>query len=148
MSVSETNGRDANRHAQGDRELAEQPPDDAGHEQKRNENRDERDAQRHDGESDLPRAFERGLQRRIARFDVTHDVLDHHNRVIDDEAGRDRQRHQGKIIEAESGEIHDAEGADRAPSGKATLGITVAHSFRRKRNITITTSATVRSRVN
>ena len=48
----------------------------------------------------------------IARFDVTHDILNHHNRIVDDEAGRDGQRHQGKIIEAESGQIHDAECAD------------------------------------
>ena len=88
------------------------PADDAGHEKKRNENRDERDAQRNDREPDLLRAFERGFQRRIARFDETHDVFDHHDRVVDHESGRDGQRHQRKIIETESGEIHDAERAD------------------------------------
>jgi hypothetical protein len=57
-------------------------------------------------------AFERGFQWRIACFDIADDVFDHHDRVIDDEAGRDGQRHQRKIVEAESGQIHDAERPD------------------------------------
>ena len=42
-------------------------PDDAGHEQQRDEHRDQRDAQRDDREADLLGALERRLQRRFAR---------------------------------------------------------------------------------
>src|SRR5207248_11786991 len=40
------------------------------------------------------------------------DVLDHHDGIIDDETGRDRQGHQREIVEAEVGEIHHRERAD------------------------------------
>ena len=45
-------------HAEGDREFAEQPPDDVAHEQHRDQHRDERHGQRHDGEPDLLGAFQ------------------------------------------------------------------------------------------
>ena len=41
----------------------------------------------------------------IAEFAVLHmadDVLDHHDGVVDHEAGADRQRHQRQIVEAEA----------------------------------------------
>ena len=44
---------DSDGHADGDRELAEQPPDDAAHQEQRDEHRDQRDADRQDGEADL-----------------------------------------------------------------------------------------------
>ena len=46
-------------HGHGDRELAEQPADDAAHEQQRDEHRDQRDGDRDDGEADLADALER-----------------------------------------------------------------------------------------
>ena len=50
-----------------------------------------------------------GLHRGLAVLHVADDVLDHHDGVVDHEAGADRQRHQRQIVEAEAGEIHDAE---------------------------------------
>ena len=47
--------RDDDRHRHGDRELAEEPADDAAHEQQRNEHRDQREADRQDREADLAR---------------------------------------------------------------------------------------------
>ena len=41
------------------------------------------------------------------------DVLQHDDRVVDDEAGRDGQRHQRQVVEAVAGEVHDAERADQ-----------------------------------
>ena len=75
-------------------------PDDVAHEQQRNQHRDQRDGQRDDREADLLGSFERRLQRRLAFLDVARDVLDHHDGVVHDEAGRDRQRHQGQIVQA------------------------------------------------
>ena len=59
------------------------------------------------------RALERGLHRRLALLDVARDVLDHHDRVVDDEAGGDRQRHQAQVVQAVAQQVHRAEGADQ-----------------------------------
>ena len=57
--------RDHHRDQDGDRqrhrELAEQPADDAAHQQDRDEHRDQRQAHRHHGEADLARAEQRRL---------------------------------------------------------------------------------------
>ena len=45
-------------------------------------------------------------------FDIARDVFDHHDRVVDHEAGRDRQRHQRQVVEAVAEQVHHAEGAD------------------------------------
>ena len=47
-------------------------------------------------------ALQRGLQRRLALLDVAGDVLDHHDGVVDHEAGGDGQRHQGQVVDAET----------------------------------------------
>src|SRR3546814_3315655 len=41
------------------------------------------------------------------------DVLDHDNGIVDDKTGGHGQRHQGQVIDAETGQIHDAEGTDQ-----------------------------------
>ena len=46
-------------------------------------------------------------------FDVAGDVFDHDDRVVDDEAGRNRQRHQRQVVEAVAEQVHHAEGADQ-----------------------------------
>ena len=51
-------------------------------------------------------------QSRHALFEIARDVLEHDDRVVDDEAGRDRQRHQRQVVEAEAEQIHHAERAD------------------------------------
>ena len=58
------------------------------------------------------RALERRLERRLALLDVARDVLDHHDRVVDDEAGRDGERHQRQVVEAVAEQVHHAERAD------------------------------------
>ena len=44
------------------------------------------------------RALERGRHRRFALLDVARDVLDHHDGVVDHEAGGDGQRHQDRLF--------------------------------------------------
>ena len=66
----------------------------------RNQHRDQRNRQRNDGEPDLPRAFQRGIERRVAFLQKAIDVLDHDNGVVHHEAGGDGQRHQREIVEA------------------------------------------------
>src|ERR1035437_3829452 len=101
------------RHRQRDRELTEQPADDIAHEQQRNQHRDQRDGQRKNGEADLLGTLERGLKRRVAFLDEARDVFDHHDRVVNDEAGRNRKRHQREVVEAVAEQVHHAEGSDQ-----------------------------------
>jgi hypothetical protein len=106
-------GRNQDGHRQRHREFAEQPPDDAAHQQQRNQHRDQRNADRHDGEGDFARAFQRGGERFLALFDVAGDVFEHHDGVVDDEADRDRQRHQRQIVEAVAHDPHQRAGTEQ-----------------------------------
>ncbi len=105
--------RDQNRDGQRDRELAEEAADHILHEQERDQDGDQRDGQGDDGEADLAGALERRVQRTLALLYVARDVLDHHDRIVHDETGRDRQRHQREIVQAEVRQVHDREGADK-----------------------------------
>ena len=71
------------------------------------------------------RALERGLERRLAGFDVARNVLDHHDGVVDDEARRDGQRHQREIVEAEASRYMAAK-VPTSESGTDRLGMMVA----------------------
>ena len=99
---------------EGDGELAEEAADDVAHEQQRDEDGDERDGEGDDGEADLSGAGEGGLQGRHALFKIARDVLDHHDGVVDHEAGGDGERHQGEVVEREAQHVHHGEGSDRA----------------------------------
>ena len=55
-------------------------------------------------------------QRRHARLDVPVDVLQHHDRIVDDEADRDRERHQRKIVEAVAEDVHERRTCRTAPA--------------------------------
>ena len=66
-----------------------------------------------DRKPDLSGSSDRRLERGVAGLDVARDVLDHHDRIVDDKAGGDRQCHQGQIVEAEVSEIHPGERADQ-----------------------------------
>ncbi len=105
--------RDEDRHRDRDREFAEQAADDAAHHQERNQHRDQRDGDRYDGEADLGGALERRLKRLLALFDVARDVLQHHDRVVDDEADGDGEGHQRQIVEAVAGDPHERARAEQ-----------------------------------
>ena len=48
----------------------------------------------------------------IAFFDVTADVFDHDDGVVDDETGGDGERHERKVVERVAAEVHHAKSAD------------------------------------
>ena len=75
-------------HGGGDRdaELMEEAADDAAHEAHRQEHRDDREGGRQHGERDFLRAVERGRAVVGAELHVPHDVLAHHDRVVDQQA--------------------------------------------------------------
>ncbi len=80
---------DQDRHADGHGELVEQPPDDAAHEQHRDEHRRQRERHRDDGEADLARAVQRRLEDALAHLHVPDDVLEHDDGVVHHEADRE-----------------------------------------------------------
>src|SRR5664280_1914669 len=102
---------DEDRHRQRHRELAEQPPHDVAHEEERNEDGDEGHGQRQDREPDLLGPLQRGRERLLPRLDVPRDVLDHDDRVVHHEAGRDRQRHEREVVQAVTECVHRGERA-------------------------------------
>ncbi len=101
------------RHRQRDREFAEQPPDDAAHQEKRDQHRDQRDTDRDDGEPDFAGALERRRKRLLAFLDITRDVFQHHDGVVDHESDGNRQSHQGQIVEGIAEHPHQCAGAEQ-----------------------------------
>ena len=67
---------------------------------------------RQNREGDFLRPVERRPHRRLAHLHVPDDVLQHHDRVVDDEADRERQRHQRQVVEAVVEQVHHREGRD------------------------------------
>ena len=61
---------------------------------------------------DFLRAAERRRHRVLAVLHVPHDVLEHDDRVVDDEADRERERHQRQVVEAVAEQLHRRERAD------------------------------------
>src|SRR6202030_2859805 len=106
-------GGDQNRNRQGNGKLAKESADDISHEQQRDQHCDQRNGQRYDGESNLSCALERGVQRRLAFFEVAIDVLDHHDRIIHHESGGDRERHQRQVVQAVAEQVHHSESTDQ-----------------------------------
>ena len=103
--------RDQDGHRKRDGEFAEQPAHHLLHEQQRDQHRNQRNGQRDDGEADLAGALHGGVVGRLAGFDIARDVLDHHDGIVHHEAGRDRQRHQGQVVERIAQQVHHREGA-------------------------------------
>ena len=111
--------RDKNCHAQGHCKFPEQATDDVPHEKERNQNRDQRHTERYNGETDLRSTLEGCLQRLHPFLYIPNDILNHHDRIIDDETGRYRQRHQCQIVERITQHVHDSECTDE---GKGDSG--------------------------
>ncbi|MNX88083.1 hypothetical protein D3C86_1200410 [compost metagenome] len=84
--------QDGPRERQG--ELVEQTPDDAAHEQDGDEHSHQRDRHGEDGEADFLRTLQGRGQGLLALLHVPHDVLEHDDGVVHDEARREGQGHQ------------------------------------------------------
>ncbi len=99
--------------------VAEEPGAHHGRGRERNEKRDadghaehERSAHREHGETDFARALHGGIEGLHAAFDVTGDVLDDHDGVVDHETRTDGQGHEREIVQAVVAKIHHAESSD------------------------------------
>ena len=138
--------RYCDRKGERHREFAENAADQPGHEQKRDERRHQRDADREHGEADLPRALDCRAERRHSLFEITEAVLDHDDGVVDHEADGYGERHQREIVDGEAGEPHRAQ-VPASDSGTVTPAAMVAAVRRRNRKTTSMTSAMVASSV-
>ena len=105
--------RDGDRHRQRHREFAEQAADDAAHQEQRDQDGDQRDADRHDREADFARALERRGERFLPFFYVAGDIFEHDNGVVDHEADGNRERHQRQIVERVAEYPHQRAGAEQ-----------------------------------
>ena len=104
---------DRDRRRRGQAERRHEAADDAAHEADREEHGEQRQRRRHDGEADLARALDRRLERRHSLlFDEPVDVLEHDDRVVDDDADHQRQREHRHLVEREAERGHQRERAD------------------------------------
>ena len=107
------NQADRDRGRRGQAERRHEPPDNPAQETDRNEHRQQRQRRRHDREPDLARPFDRRPERRHALFlDEPVDVLQHDDRIVDDDADHQRQGEHRHLIEGEAEHGDDREGAD------------------------------------
>ncbi|KAG1450766.1 hypothetical protein G6F57_016329 [Rhizopus arrhizus] len=102
--------RDHDGRHQGDGEFAEERAHHAAGEQQRDEHRHQRGGDRDDGEADLAGPGQRRLHARHALVEVAHDVLDHHDRIVDHEADRDHQRQHAQVAQGEAHHVHHQRG--------------------------------------
>jgi hypothetical protein len=93
-------------------ELAEQPSQVAGQERDRHEYGDQRHRGRDDGEADLARARDRRDERRLAELVTPVAVLEHDDRVVDDEADREHEAEQCEHVDRVAERVHDGQRRD------------------------------------
>ena len=96
------------RHRARDRQRERLEPlaADARHEADRHEHRENRERRRRDGEADLVGAVVRRAEMVFPHLDVPHDVLTNHDRVVDQNADRERQSEQRHRLELEAERPH------------------------------------------
>jgi hypothetical protein len=109
---------DDHRPRQRQREFDEEPPGAPRREGQRCKHRGQGHRHRQHREADLAHALQCRLERRhqvaAAFLDVAEDVLQHDDRVVDDEADGQHQRQQGQRVDGEARRRHQGEGADQA----------------------------------
>ena len=104
---------EGNRHAEGDGELPEQPPQQAPHQQDRQEHRHQRDGHRHDRWTDLLGTPEGRRTPIEALLLQPGDRFHHHHGVVHHEAHAQGEGHQGEVVERKAQHGHHREGADQ-----------------------------------
>ena len=100
------------KHRNGRRpaELLEETPDKARHEGRGQEHGNQREGGGDHRQTDLVGSLHRSLVGRLAHLQVPFDVLDLHDRIIDQHADHQRQRQQGNRVEREIEQMHAHEG--------------------------------------
>src|SRR3546814_16522775 len=86
-----------------------------------NEDRGENRGDRDDRAGDLRHRFTRGLARRFAKPDMTLDILDNDNRVIDDDADREQQTEQRDVVELTNDNINERQHTNTHTNRQTTM---------------------------
>ena len=91
-----TRNREAheNRNHHGNAEVLEELARNARHQADRQEHRDDTERRRHNGQTDFIGGIDRRLIGRFAHPHMAHDILDLHDRIIDQNARDKSQREQ------------------------------------------------------
>ena len=86
--------------------------DDPAHEADRQKHRHDGKRGRQHRQPDFLGAFHRRLKRRLAHGNVAHDVLAHHNRVVNQQPHTQAQRHQRDHVDGEAQHVHEQKAAE------------------------------------
>ena len=126
--------RDHHRHRDRDRELPEQLARDAGNEGDRHEHREQHQRDGDDRRGDLAHGAPRRFGRRESRgpSPAVLDRLDHHDRVVDDDADREHQREQRHRVGGKPSASITAK-VPISETGTAISGMRVARKLPRNR---------------
>ena len=103
--------RERHSHAQCDGELPKNSSENASHQQNGDEHRDQRGAHGEDCKSNLACSPERSFDRGESPLEIARNVFDHHDGVVYNEAGGNREGHQREVIDGVAQQVHHAEGA-------------------------------------
>ena len=98
--------REKHRNRRRPAELAEKLTDDATHERRRQKNCNQRKRRGDDRETNLVRRLHRRLIRRLAAAQMADDILNLHNRIIDQHANHQRQREQRNNVQTKTQQPH------------------------------------------
>ncbi len=104
--------RHQHRHCNSDAERIEKLPDDAAHERDRHEHRHDRERSRQHGKTDLVGPFARRRVVVFSHVDMAHDVLAHDDRIVDQQADAQAQRHHRHIVQRKAEHAERNEGCD------------------------------------
>ena len=105
--------RERDRERDRQRELLIEPAGRAGEERDGHEHGDEHERRRHHRAEHLAHRLAGRLERRApVLVYVPLDVLDDHDRIVDDDAGRERDAEESQGIDREAEQIDEGEGAD------------------------------------
>ena len=109
--------RDRERHQHrdddGDPEILEELAWNSRHQADGEEDRHDTETGRHHRQADFVRRVDTGLIGAFAHAHMAHDVLDLHDRIVDQDARHQAQGKQGQGVEIEPQQIHEPEGRDR-----------------------------------
>ena len=124
------------------RELLIQTAGRAGEERDRREDRHQHDADHDDGAEHFAHGVDAppGCAALAVLAHVPFDVLDDHDRIVDDDARGEHDAEQRERVDREVEQLEERERADRATPGIVIAGMIVLRQFCRKMNITRMTS--------
>ena len=96
----------------GDAELVEKLADGAIHVTDRDKYRDDTECRGQYRQADFLRALKRRVVMVFSHLHVAHDVFAHDDGIVNQQPDRERERHQGQVVDAVTEHIHETKRAD------------------------------------